>query len=58
MENEKNDELNQNEIKEEEKEKSNEDYISKLDKKYNIKFYLLCQIFQNLIKAKTKSKVK
>ena len=29
-----------------------------LEHKYNIKFSLLCQLFENSIKAKTKSKVK
>ncbi len=57
MENKKNEEFCSIEVKEEE-EKQTTDHSSKLEKKYNIKFYLMCQIFQNLIKAKTKSKVK
>ena len=31
---------------------------SVLEPKYDIKFSLLCQLFENCIKAKTKSKVK
>jgi hypothetical protein len=31
---------------------------SNLEGKYNIKFSLLCQLFENCTKAKTKSKIK
>lgn len=36
-----------------------QEYVSKkLDEKYNLKFLLVCQLFESLVKAKTKSKVK
>lgn len=30
----------------------------KLEDKYNIKFNLVCQLFESILKAKTKSKIK
>ncbi len=37
---------------------NNEYNCIKLDSKFNLKFYLLCQLFESLSKAKAKSKVK
>lgn len=36
----------------------NEDRVTRLEDKFNIKFFHLCHLFEQCLKGKTKSKVK